>query len=60
MLSILISIIVFLLVVGLLLWAVQELPWIPPQFKQLLRVIIVVFAALVLLGYLFPGVLHLR
>jgi hypothetical protein len=47
-----ISIVVVLIVVGVLLWAVSAMPWIDADFKQVIRIIIVVATALYLLGAL--------
>ena len=62
MLSILVSIIVTLLIVGLLLWAVDQMPFISADVKRMIHIFVVVVAALWLLGVFFPGVtpVHVR
>ena len=58
MIGLLISVIVVCMVVGLLLWAIANLPFIPAPMGQILRVVIIVVACLwlinVLLGHA-PG-----
>ena len=55
MIGLLISVIVVCMVVGLLLWAIANLPFIPAPMAQILRVAIIVVACLwlieVLLGH---------
>lgn len=55
MISLLIYAIVVCMVVGLLLWAIANLPFIPAPMAQILRVVIIVIACLwlidVLLGH---------
>jgi hypothetical protein len=55
MIGLLISVIVVCMVVGLLLWAIANLPFIPAPMGQILRVVIIVVACLwlieVLLGH---------
>lgn len=48
----LITVIVALLVVGVLLWALNALPFIDPNMKQIVRVLVIVVVALWLLGVL--------
>lgn len=52
MVSFFISVIVVCMVVGLLLWAIQSLPFIPTPMAQILRVVIIVVACLWLLSAL--------
>ena len=56
MLGLLISVIVVCMVVGLLLWAIANLPFIPAPMGQILRVVIIVIACLWLIGVLFGHV----
>ena len=55
MLNLLVTAIVVCMVVGLLLWAIANLPFIPAPMGQILRVVIIVVACLwlirVLLGH---------
>jgi hypothetical protein len=53
MLGLLINIIVVCMVVGLLLWAIASLPFIPAPMAQILRVVIIVVACLWLIDVLF-------
>ena len=52
MISLLITVIVVCMVVGLLLWAIANLPFIPAPMGQILRVVIIVVACLWLIGVL--------
>ena len=52
MISFFVSLIVVCLVIGLLIWAVQSLPFIPAPMAQILKVVIVVFGCLWLIGAL--------
>ncbi len=49
----LITVVLALLVVGILLWALNALPWIDGDIKQAIRVIVIVIVALWLIGVLF-------
>lgn len=53
MIGILVSVIVVVMVCGLLLWAIANLPFIPAPMGQILRVAIVVIGCLWLIGTLF-------
>lgn len=48
----LITVVVALLVVGILLWGLNSLPWIEGDVKQVIRVVVIVLTALWLLGAL--------
>lgn len=50
--GLLVSILVFGVVVGLFLWAIQALPLIPDVIRQILRVVIIVIAVLAVIGML--------
>lgn len=39
-------------IIGLLFWVVSEAPFVPPQFKQIIRFVIVVVAVILLIGFL--------
>jgi len=52
MISLIITLIVVAMVVGLLLWAIANLPFIPAPMAQILRVFIIVIACLWLIGIL--------
>ena len=52
MLSLLITVIVVCMVIGLLLWAIANLPFIPAPMAQILRVVIIVVGCLWLIGVL--------
>jgi hypothetical protein len=52
MIELLISAIVACLIVGLLLWAIANLPFIPAPMGQILRVVIIVVACLWLISML--------
>ena len=53
MLNLIVSVIVVALVVGLMLWALANLPFIPAPMAQIIRVFIVVIACLWLISILF-------
>jgi hypothetical protein len=52
MLGVLISVIVVCVIIGLLLWAIANLPFIPAPMGQILRVVIIVVGCLWLIGAL--------
>lgn len=55
--------IVVLLVVGVLLWALRRLPWIDPDVKTTINVVVIVLVALWVLAGLFghgDGVFNAR
>ena len=54
MLSLAITIIVTLLIVGLLLWAVGAMPWIDANVKQMINIVVIVFACLWIISVIFP------
>jgi hypothetical protein len=56
----LIGIVIVLLVVGVLLWAVQQLPFIDATIKRIIFVLVIVVVAIWLLNLLVPGVLDVR
>lgn len=60
--SLIVTIIVFGLVVGLFLWALNALPLIPDVIRQILRVVIIVVSVLAVIGMLtgHGPILHLR
>jgi len=53
MLSAAIAIIVTLLVVGLLLWAVDSMPWINADVKKMIHILVIVLAVLWCIQVLF-------
>ena len=55
MLSTAIAIIVTLLVVGFLLWAVYSMPWINPDVKKMIHILVIVLAVLWCIQVLFGG-----
>lgn len=58
--SLLITMVVTLLIVGLLLWAVDAMPWINGDVKKMIHILVIVMAVLWLIQRLFPlGNLHL-
>ncbi len=56
----LIGIVIVLLVVGVILWAVQQLPFIDATVKKIIWVLVIVVVAIWLLNLLVPGVLDVR
>lgn len=56
MLNLLIYVIVACMIVGLLLWAIANLPFIPAPMGQILKVVIIVVACLWLINILFGHV----
>ena len=55
MLSLLITMVVTLLVVGLLLWAVDSMPWINADVKKMIHILVIVIAVLWLISVIFPA-----
>ncbi len=53
MLSSAIAVIITLLVVGLLLWAVDQMPWINADVKKLIHILVIVIAVLYCIQILF-------
>ena len=58
MLSLLVTMIVTLLIVGVLLWAVDSMPWINPDVKKMIHILVIVFAVLWTIQVLFGA--HIR
>jgi hypothetical protein len=56
MINLVLSVIVVALVVGLLLWALGALPFIPAPMAQIIRVFIIVVACLWLINILFGAI----
>jgi hypothetical protein len=56
MINLIVSVIVVALVVGLMLWALANLPFIPAPMAQIIKVFIVVIACLWLISILFGAV----
>lgn len=56
MLGLLLTVVVTLLIIGVLLWAIGAMPWIDPDIKQAIKIIVVVIVAFWLIATLF-GVL---
>jgi hypothetical protein len=56
MISLLITIVVVLLVVGILLWGLNALPGIDPTIKQIIRVVVIVIALLWIVARVFPAI----
>lgn len=56
MLSLLVYMVVTLLVVGLLLWAIDSMPWINADVKKMIHILVVVIAVLWLIGIIFPSI----
>jgi len=55
MLSLLVTLVVTLLIVGLLLWAVDSMPWINANVKTMIHIVVIVFAALWVIQMIFPA-----
>jgi hypothetical protein len=58
MISLLITVIVACMVIGLLLWAIANLPFIPAPMGQILRVVIIVVGCLWLIDVLLAHTGH--
>ncbi len=58
-LSLLITMVVTLLIVGVLLWAVDAMPWINVDVKKMIHILVIVFAVLWLIEVLFGSHFHL-
>jgi hypothetical protein len=56
----LIGIVVILLVVGVILWAIKQLPFIDATMKKIIYVLVVVVVALWLVSVIFPGIVDIR
>ena len=52
MMSLIVNVIVVCMVVGILLWAIANLPFIPAPMGQILKVVIIVIACLWLINFL--------
>ena len=46
MIELLITLILFLVIVGVLLWALENLPFIDPAMKQIVRVVVIVIVVI--------------
>lgn len=55
MLSLAITLIVTLLIVGLLLWAVESMPFINADVKKIIRILVIVITVLWCIQVLFGG-----
>lgn len=60
MINLAVYLFVLLIVVGVLLWAVDNLPWMSADIKKLMHILIVVVAVLLAIGIVFPGWHSLR
>jgi len=67
MIDVFVSLLIVLVVVGLIVWAVQSLLPLPPEFQNGIRVLAIVFVAIYVLGALlsllgywhgFPLIIH--
>lgn len=56
MLNLIVYMVVTLLLVGLLLWAVDSMPWINADVKKMIDILVIVMAVLWLIGVIFPGI----
>lgn len=56
MLSLIVYMVVTLLIVGLLLWAVDSMPFINADVKKMIHILVIVMAVLWLLGVIFPSI----
>jgi hypothetical protein len=54
----LISLIILLIVIGVLLWALSQVPWIEPNIKKLIYIVVVVCVVLWLAHSLLGGSTH--
>jgi hypothetical protein len=57
MISLLITVVVVLLVVGIVLWGLNALPGVDPTIKQIIRVVLIVIALLWIVARVFPGII---
>lgn len=55
MLSLVVYIIVTLVIVGLLLWAVDQMPWVSADAKKMIHILVVVVAVLWAIHIIFPA-----
>ncbi len=53
--NLLLTLIAALLVVGILLWAIGAMPWINPDIKKMINILVIVFAALWVISVIFPA-----
>lgn len=58
MLAMAVTMVITLLIVGLLLWAVDAMPWINADIKKMIHILVIVVAVLWIISALFPQ-LHL-
>lgn len=54
-LAVAVPVIVTLLIVGLLLWAVDSMPWINADVKKMINIVVIVFSCLWVIQLLFPA-----
>jgi hypothetical protein len=54
MLNLAITLVVTLLIVGLLLWAIDSMPWINANVKTMINIVVIVFAVLWVLQLMVP------
>lgn len=54
----LVTLVIVLLVIGVLLWALSQLPWIDAGFKKVIYIVVVVCVALWLLHSFLGGSAH--
>lgn len=59
MLSLIVTMVVTLLVVGLLLWAVAAMPWINADVKKMIHILVIIFAVLWLIQIIFGVNFHI-
>lgn len=50
----LLSFIIVILVVGVLVWAIDYIPWIDPTFKQIAKVVAVIATVIWILSFFLP------
>jgi hypothetical protein len=55
MFSVIVGIVVTLIIVGLILWAIDQMPWISADVKKMIHILVIIVAVLWVLGLLFPG-----
>lgn len=49
-----VSVLIVILIIGVLVWAIEYIPWIDPTFKQIVRVVAVIGTVIWLLSLFLP------
>lgn len=56
MLGLLVYVVITLLIVGVLLWGVDAMPWINADVKKMINILVIVIAVLWIIQVIYPGI----